>query len=152
MRYMLIVKATGYTEAGVRYSREYNEARAAYKESLARAGVLLADEALQPSATGVRIGYPVHGGEPEVTVGPFPIDQELIAGYTVIEVQLEEEAIDWARRMPVPSGPMAFGIELRKLEEDVVLSRDPRIPVLELDLEAQRDMLNKFESRERIRQ
>ena len=143
MRYMLIVKATGYTEAGVKYSREYDEARTAYKESLARAGVLLADEALQPSATGLRIGYPVHGGEPEVTVGPFPVDQELIAAYTVIEVRLEEEAIDWARRMPVPNGPMAFGIELRKLEEDVDLPRDPCILAMELDLEEQRNMLDK---------
>ncbi|WP_152396031.1 YciI family protein [Paenibacillus guangzhouensis] len=142
MRYMLIAKATEYTEAGVKYSREYDAARAAYKESLVRAGVLLADEALHPSATGLRIGYPVHGGEPEVTVGPFPVDQELIAGYMVIEVRLEEEAIDWARRMPVPSGPMAFGVELRKLEEDVALARDPHILAMEVDLEEQRNMLN----------
>jgi len=142
MRFMFIVKATGFSEAGVKYGREYEEARTAYMKSLAKAGVLLADEALEPSAMGLRIGYPVHGGEPEVTVGPFPVDHELIAGFVLIDVSSEEEAIYWARRMPIPIGPMAFGIELRRLDEDAGTPRDPRMLALEADLEEQRNLLN----------
>jgi len=144
MRFMLIIKTTVYSEAGVKHSQAYDEARIAYMKSLARAGVLLADEELQPSATGLRIGYQVHGGEPEVTAGPFPVDQGLIAGYTLIDVCSEEEAIDWARRMPVPYGPVAFEIEVRKLEENRHTPRNPRILAMEADLEDQRNMLKKY--------
>ncbi|TNJ62439.1 YciI family protein [Paenibacillus hemerocallicola] len=118
MRFMLIVKATGYSEAGVNHSREHNDARIAYKQSLAKAGVLLAAEELQPSSTGIRISYPSHGGEPEVQAGPFPANQEIIAEFTLIEARTEDEALNWALRLPAPAGRGGCEIELRRLADN----------------------------------
>lgn len=134
MRFMLIVKATGYSEAGVKFNREHNDAMVAYKKSLARSGALLAVEELQPSSSGIRILYPLHGGEPEVKAGPFPVDQELIAGYTLIEVNSEDEAAEWALRMPFPRGCGASEIEMRELKENTDTTRDARILAMEADL------------------
>jgi hypothetical protein len=141
MRFMLIVKATGYSEARVKQSREHNDEMIAYKKSLAKAGALLAVEELQPSSTGIRITYPSHGGEPELRPGPFPVDQELIAEYTLIEVSTEVEALNWALRMPVPADRGECEIELRKLEENSSSLREPRIQALEADLKDQLNML-----------
>ncbi|QJD83021.1 YciI family protein [Cohnella herbarum] len=141
MRFMLIVKATGYSEAGVKFSREYDDARRAFKKVLAKAGILLAEEQCQPSSSGIRICYPSNGGEPEIKSGPFAIDQELIAEYTLIDVGTETEAMDWALRMPVPPGFGAFEIELRKLNDETDSIRDPRALALEADLEDQINML-----------
>ncbi|MDQ0898892.1 hypothetical protein QFZ80_002720 [Paenibacillus sp. V4I7] len=144
MRFMLIFKATGYSEAGVNIGREHNDAMVAYKKSLARVGALLAAEELQPSSSGIRILYPFQGGEPEVKAGPFPVDQELIAGYILIDVNSEDEAADWALRMPFPRGCEAFVIEMRELKENTNSTRDPRIFAMEADLEDQINMLKKL--------
>jgi hypothetical protein len=144
MRFILIVKATGYSEAGVKHSREHNNAIIAYKRSLAKIGALLAADELQPSSSGIRISYPLDGGEPEVKVGPFPVDRELITAYTLIDASTEDEAADWARRMPVPRGCGAFEIEMRKLEENPDPIRDPRTLAMEADLEDQINMLKKI--------
>ncbi|MFC5651183.1 YciI family protein [Paenibacillus solisilvae] len=144
MRFMLIVKATGYSEAGVNHSREHSDARIAYKKSLSKAGALLAAEELQPSSTGIRISYPSHGGDPEVQAGPFPPDQELIAEYTLIDVGTEDEALNWALRMPVPAGRGECEIELRRLEENSDSLREPRLQALEADLQDQLNMLKKI--------
>jgi hypothetical protein len=142
MRFMLMVKATGYTEAGVKFSREYTDMVILFKKSLARKGVLLAAEELQPSSSGIRILYPLHGGECEVKAGPFHVDHGLIAGYMLIEVSSEDEASEWARQMPVPIGMGAFEIEVRKLEETESVY-DPRTLALEADLENQINPLKK---------
>ncbi|WP_409340579.1 YciI family protein [Paenibacillus sp. MBLB4367] len=147
MRFMLIVKATGYSETGVNHSREHNEERIAYKKSLAKAGALLAAEALQPSSTGIRISYPAHGGEPELRPGPFPADQELIAEYTLIEVETEVEALNWALRMPVSAGRGECEIELRRLEDYSGSLRDPRLQAMEADLQDQLNMLQTITNR-----
>ncbi|MFM1652842.1 YciI family protein [Brevibacillus sp. B_LB10_24] len=144
MRYMLMVKSTGYSEAGVKHGREYNDAMIAFRQSLARAGVLLAAEDLQPSSSGIRITYPLQGGKPEVNVGPFPVDQQLIAGYTLIDVTTEEEAVEWALRMPVPISHGEYEIEMRKLQENLDAMRDPRALAMEGDLEDQINMLKKY--------
>ncbi|MBD1379426.1 YciI family protein [Metabacillus arenae] len=143
MRFMLIVKATEYTETGVKYSRKYTDAVNAYKKSLARAGVLLATEELQPSSNGIRILYPLHGGEPEVIAGPFTVGQELIAGYTLIDVSSEDEAAEWALQMPFPEGFGVFEIEMRMLEEETETIHDPRTLAMAADLEDQINMLKK---------
>ncbi|WP_239617730.1 YciI family protein [Cohnella mopanensis] len=119
MRYMLMVKATGYSEARVNHSREYNEAMIAYKKTLAKAGALLATEELQPSSAGIRISYPAYGENPEILAGPFPVDQKLVAEYTLIDAKTEEDALNWALQMPVPAGRGEFEIELRRLEENL---------------------------------
>ncbi|WP_235549173.1 YciI family protein [Paenibacillus sp. Root444D2] len=141
---MLIFKAIGYSEAGVKICREHNDAMVSYKKSLARSGALLASEELQPSSNGIRILYPLHGGEPEIKTGPFPADQMLIAGYTLIDVNSEEEAADLALRMPIPRGHGAFEIEMRELKENMNSTRDPRILALETDLEDQINMLKRI--------
>jgi hypothetical protein len=138
---MLIVKATEYSEAGVKFGLEHDDARRAFNISLAKAGILLAAEQCQPSSGGIRICYPSNGGEPEIKSGPFAIDQELIAEYTLIDVGTEAEARDWALKMPVPSGFGAFEIELRKLNDHPDPIRDPRVLALEADLEDQFNML-----------
>ncbi|SEG75211.1 YciI family protein [Paenibacillus sp. UNC499MF] len=141
MRFMLIVQATGYSEAGVKPCREYAEAVAAYRKSLAEAGVLLAAEELRPSSAGIRIGYPTNGEEPEFEAGPFATGQGLPAGYTLIEVNSAEEAIGWARQMPVPPGLGTFGIEVRELAEQSVWAKETMNRALEADLKDQLDML-----------
>ncbi|TMV43735.1 YciI family protein [Paenibacillus mesophilus] len=143
MRFMMIVKATRHSEAGVGPARELVEAMTAYNEELARAGVLLAAEGLYPSSGGIRITYPVPGGKPKVAPGPFEGARELIAGITLIEVKSEEEAYEWAIRMPDPHGFGEGEIELRRVYEAAELIRDPILRAMEADLRDQIDMLYK---------
>lgn len=141
MRFILFVKATGYTEAGIKYSREYTEEIHAYKKALAGAGMLIAAEELYPSSIGIRIVYPVHGGAPEVKAGPFTAGQQLITAYTLIDVSSEDQAAEWALQIPVPQGYGAFEIEIRKLEETRESIHDPMALAMEADLRDQMNML-----------
>lgn len=125
MRFMMIVKATDETEAGKPPSRELAEAMLKYNEELARAGVLVAAEGLFPSSSGIRISYPVPGSKPRVVDGPFTEAKELIAGFTLIDVNSREEAIEWALRMPNPYGSGQGDIELRQVFEAPELFEDP---------------------------
>ncbi|MEC0232374.1 YciI family protein [Paenibacillus alba] len=143
MRYMLIVKANKHSEAGVKPSLELVEAMEAFNESLATAGILLAAEGLQPSSSGLRISFPARASKPKVAVGPFDGEQDLIAGFTLIEVKSEEEAIRWAMRMPDPHGYGEGEIELRRLFDPVKPDKDPQRSVIEADLQEQIDMLKK---------
>ena len=114
MRFMIIVKATADSEAGVMPDQRVFEAMADYHQELRDAGVLLDAAGLQPSAKGWRIKY--SGGTRTVVDGPFTETKELIAGYTLIEVRSRDAALDWARRFPNPTG--ADGeIEVRPLYE-----------------------------------
>lgn len=117
MRFMMIVKATTDSEAGVMPSQELIEAMQKYNEELVKAGVLLAADGLQPSSKGIRISYPEPGGKPKVIDGPFTEAKEIIAGYTLIEVKSREEAMEWALRMPDPHGFGQGEIELRQVFE-----------------------------------
>ena len=100
MRFMILVKATKDSEAGVMPSQEMLTAMAGYHEQLAKAGVLLDGNGLRPSSQGWRIEY--SGGKRAVIDGPFTETKELIAGYTIIQVKSREEALEWAQRMPNP--------------------------------------------------
>jgi hypothetical protein len=114
MRFMILVKATRDSEAGVMPPEELFAAMADYHEQLARAGVLLDASGLQPSSRGWRIKY--SGGTRSVIDGPFTEAKELVAGYTVIQVKSRDEALEWAKRMPNPH--LADGeIEIRQLYE-----------------------------------
>jgi hypothetical protein len=116
MRFMIIVKASAASEAGVMPEQSLIAERAAYHEQLARAGVLLDGSGLRPSADGWRIRYT--GGQRSVVDGPFAETKELIAGYTLIQVRSRDEALEWARRCPPPQGPTADAeIEVRQLFE-----------------------------------
>ncbi|HUF35074.1 MAG TPA: YciI family protein [Gemmatimonadales bacterium] len=116
MRFMIIVKATKDTEAGVMPEEKLIAAMATYHEELARAGVLLDASGLKPSATGWRIVY--DGQKRTVVDGPFAESKELLAGYTLIQVKSREEALEWTRRFPNPAvdGGRAE-IEVRQLYE-----------------------------------
>jgi len=116
MRYMIIVKATNDSEAGVMPGEELLARMGAYHEELAKAGVLLDGSGLKPSRDGWRIRY--DGEKRAVVDGPFAETKELIAGYTLIQVRSREEAQEWARRFPNPAvdGGQAE-IEVRQLFE-----------------------------------
>ena len=90
------------------------EAMADYHEELKKAGVLLDASGLQPSSKGFRIKYA--GGKRSFVDGPFAETKELVAGYTLIQVQSRDEAIEWARRFPNP-GNEDGEIEVRQLFE-----------------------------------
>lgn len=124
MRFMMIVKAASDSEAGVKPSPELLEAMLRYNEELAKTGVLVAADCLQPSSGGIRISYPEPGGKPKMVDGPFTESREIIAGYTLIEVNSREEAIEWALRMPDPHGQGQGEIELRQIFDPEELSSD----------------------------
>jgi hypothetical protein len=125
MRFMLIVKATKDSEAGIIPSQEHFDAMRRFNEELARAGALVAAEGLHPSSSAIRISYPEPGGKPKVLDGPFTEAKELIAGFTLIEVKSREEAIQWAMRMPDPHGFGEGEIELRQVYDAAELTQDP---------------------------
>ena len=116
MRFMIIVKATKDSEAGVMPHEKILTEMAKYHEELQKAGVLLDASGLQESAKGWRIRY---SGEKRTTIdGPFAEAKELIAGYTLIQVKSKEEAMEWARRFPNPTLDGKEGeIEVRQLFE-----------------------------------
>ena len=100
MKYMMIVKATKDSEAGVMPSEEMLATMANYNEQLVKAGVLVDATGLQSSSKGFRVRY--QAGKKTMVDGPFPETKELIAGYWVIKVNSEQEARDWAMRIPNP--------------------------------------------------
>jgi hypothetical protein len=116
MRFMIIVKATATSEAGEMPEASLIGAMSAYHEELAKAGVLLDANGLQPTSKGWRVRH--SGGKRTIIDGPFAETKELIAGYTLIQVRSREEAMEWARRFPAPFGENADGeIEVRQLFE-----------------------------------
>jgi len=100
MRFMVMVKATPESEAGQLPSTELLEAMGKYNEELAKAGIMLAGEGLQPSSKGARVRF--KGAERSVVDGPFTETKELIAGFWLWEVGSLEEAIAWVKRCPNP--------------------------------------------------
>ena len=116
MRFMIIVKATKDSEAGVMPEEKLIAEMAQYHEELTKAGLLLDASGLQASSKGWRIKY--SRNKRTLTDGPFTETKELIAGYTVIQVNSREEALEWTKRFPNPAvdGKEAE-IEVRQLFE-----------------------------------
>lgn len=116
MRYMIIVKATADSEAGVMPKAALFAEMGAFHEELAKAGVLLDAAGLKPSSRGWRVRF--DGAQRSVVDGPFTEARELIAGYTMIQVASREEAMEWARRFPNPAVDGGKGeIEVREFYE-----------------------------------
>ncbi len=116
MRFMIIVKATKDSEAGVMPSEDLIADMATYHETLQKEGVLLDASGLQPSSKGWRIKY--SGDRRTVIDGPFAETKELIAGYTLIQTRSKDEAIEWTKRFPNPAVDGKEGeIEARQLFE-----------------------------------
>lgn len=112
MKVMLMRKADADTESGVMPSEAMLQAMADYNERLLQAGVLVAGDGLRPSREGCRIEF--HDGEPLVIDGPFAETKELLAGYSVLEVESLDEAIDWARQWPREDADGNATLELRR--------------------------------------
>ncbi|MDE1566985.1 YciI family protein [Aquabacter sediminis] len=114
MRVMVIVKATGDSEAGRLPAPELLEAMMAFNEELVKAGLMLAGEGLKPSSAGKRVAF--DGASRTVLDGPFAETKELIAGYWLWQVKDMEEAVAWVKRCPNPM-PGPSEIEIRPLYE-----------------------------------
>ena len=133
MRFMVIVKASAESEAGVLPSREILTAMGKFNEELVKAGVMLAGEGLHPSSKGARVRF--SGGKRTVIDGPFAETKELVAGFWLWQVNSKEEAIEWLKRCPNPTGAEGE-IEIRQVFEP-----DDFGPVLTPELREQEERL-----------
>ena len=100
MRFMVIVKATKESEAGILPSQQLLEDMGRYNEELVKAGVMLAGEGLQPSSKGARVKF--KGKERTVVDGPFTETKELVAGFWLMQARSKDEVIEWVKRCPNP--------------------------------------------------
>ncbi|GAA2788203.1 YciI family protein [Crossiella cryophila] len=133
MRFMVLVKASEETEAGVMPAEADLAAMGRYNEELVKAGVLLAGEGLHPSSNGLRIAF--DGDQRTVIDGPFAETKELLAGFWLLEVGSREEIIEWVKRAPMESGEL----EIRQVftEEDFGDAFTPELREQEARLRAQ---------------
>ena len=114
MRFMVIVKASKESEAGVMPDTKLLAAMGKYNEELVKAGIMQAGEGLKPSSNGARVRF--SGANRAVTKGPFAETNELVAGFWIWKVKSMEEAIEWVKRCPNPmTGPSE--IEIRPVFE-----------------------------------
>ncbi|HJS09023.1 MAG TPA: YciI family protein [Pirellulales bacterium] len=115
MRFMVIVKATKNSEAGVMPDERLLSEMGAYNEELAKAGIMLAGEGLQPSSKGARVRFA--GKQRTVIDGPFAETKELIAGFWLWQCKSLAEAIEWVKRCPNPMPNEESEIEIRQVFE-----------------------------------
>ena len=115
MRFMVIVKANKESEAGGLPDKKLMADMRNYNEELAKAGILLAAEGLQPSSKGARVRF--SGTKRDVIDGPFAETKELIAGFWLFQVKSLDEAIEWVKRAPNPFLTGESEIEIRQVAE-----------------------------------
>jgi hypothetical protein len=115
MRVMVLIKATPESEAGVLPDEKLLTEMGAYNEKLVKAGVMLAGEGLHPSSKGKRVRF--SGGAKTMIEGPFPETKELLAGFWIWQVASLDEAVEWVKRCPTPSGLTEAEIEIRPVFE-----------------------------------
>ncbi len=115
MKFMMIVKASKESEAGIMPGEDLLSAMGKYNEELMKAGVLLDLAGLQPSSKGARIKF--SGSKRSIIDGPFAETKELIAGYWLIQVKSRDEAMEWAKRAPAPHEGQECEIEIRQFFE-----------------------------------
>lgn len=114
MRFMIIVKATKESEAGILPSQQLLTEMGWFNEELVRAGVMLAGEGLQPSSKGARVTF--SGNTRIVTDGPFTETKELVAGFWLWQCRSKDEAVEWVKRCPNPMKGESV-IEIRQVFE-----------------------------------
>ena len=114
MRFMILIKATKDSEAGVMPSERLLTEMGKFNEELVKAGVMLAGEGLQPSSKGARVKF--SGAKRTVIDGPFAETKELLAGFWLWQVKSKEEAIEWVKRCPNPHNEEAE-VEIRQIFE-----------------------------------
>jgi hypothetical protein len=116
MRFMVMVKATKESEAGVMPEEKLLADMGKFNEELVKAGIMLAGEGLQPSSKGARVRF--SGDKRTVIDGPFAETKELVAGFWIWQVKSKEEAIEWVKRCPNPfPGTQKSEIEIRQIFE-----------------------------------
>ena len=114
MRFMILIKADKNSEAGVMPSQQLLADMGKFNEELVKAGIMLAGDGLQPSSKGARVKF--SGAKRIVTDGPFAETTELIAGFWIWKCKSKQEAIDWVKRCPNPTGGEPE-IEIRQVFE-----------------------------------
>jgi hypothetical protein len=136
MRFMVMIKATKETEAGQMPSEKLLTEMGRFNEELVKAGVMLAGEGLHPTSKGARVKF--SGSNRTVTNGPFRDAKDLIAGFWLWQVKSKEEAIEWVKRCPNPTGAEAE-IEIRQVfeAEDFGTELTPELREQEQRLRAQ---------------
>ena len=142
MRFMIIVKASKDSEAGVMPSEQLLTEMGKFNEELVQAGVMLAGDGLHPTSKGARVIF--SGKKRTVIDGPFAETKELIAGYWLWQVQSKEEAIEWVKRCPNPH--LGGGeIEIRQVfeAEDFGAEFTPELREQEARLRAQSEQLGR---------
>ncbi len=115
MRFMIIVKASKDSEAGIMPSEALLTAMGNYNEALVKAGIMLGGDGLHPSSKGARVHFA--GDKRSVIDGPFAETKELIAGYWIWQCKSMQEAIDWVKRCPNPMPGTDSDIEIRQVFE-----------------------------------
>jgi hypothetical protein len=146
MRVMVLVKANKDSEAGVMPSEELLTQMGNYNEELVKAGVMLAGEGLHPTSKGARVKF--SGPKRTVIDGPFTETKELIAGFWVWQVKSLEEAIEWVKRCPNPTGDESV-IEIRPVfeAEDFGAEFTPELRAQEERLRAQAEQIKQAANR-----
>ena len=114
MRFMVMVKASKDSEAGVLPDQKLLAEMGKFNEELVKAGVMLAGEGLQPSSKGARVRF--SGTKRTVVDGPFAETKELVAGFWILQCKTKQEAIEWVKRCPNPM-PGESEIEIRQIFE-----------------------------------
>ena len=114
MRFMILVKATKESEAGIMPTQEQLAEMGRFNEELVKAGVMLAGEGLHPSSKGARVQF--SGNKRTVIDGPFAEAKELVAGFWLIQAKSLAEAIEWVKRVPFTGSPESE-IEIRQVFE-----------------------------------
>jgi len=142
MRFMILIKATKDSEAGVMPSQQLLTEMGKFNEELVKAGVMLAGEGLHPTSKGARVKF--SGSKRTVIDGPFAETKELIAGFWLWQVKSKEEAIEWVKRCPNPHNEETE-VEIRQLfeVEDFGAELTPELREQETRLRAQSDRLAK---------
>ena len=147
MRFMVMVKATKDSEAGVLPDEKLLADMGKFNEELVKAGVMLAGEGLQPSSKGARVRF--SGAKRTVIDGPFAETKELVAGFWLWQVKSKEEAIEWVKRCPNPMPGTESEIEIRQVfeAEDFGAVFTPELREQEERLRAQSEQLKQAKKR-----
>jgi len=142
MRFMILIKATKDSEAGVMPSRQLLTEMGKFNEELVKAGVMIAGEGLHPSSKGARVRF--SGNKRTVIDGPFAETKELVAGFWLWQVKSKEEAIEWVKRCPNPHNEEGQ-VEIRQVfeVEDFGAELSPELREQESRLRVQADPLAK---------
>jgi hypothetical protein len=143
MRFMILIKATKDSEAGVMPDEQLLSAMGTFNEELVKAGIMLDGEGLHPSSKGARVKF--SGATRTVIDGPFPETKELIAGFWIWRVKSKAEAIEWVKRCPNPMPNVESEIEIRQIFEAADFGQEftPELREQEAKVRAQADQLKK---------